>query len=248
VSRVFLVLAILTLAACSSTAPVGSASPATALAPTPTTPAVAATSVAPSELAVPCSGPCTPGRHRSVRLQPPLTYTVPTGWFSVEDGTGEYVLKFGSAETDDGLFLFREPVAHSQQPDCPGTADPKVGTSPKELVDWIASLPGLVATPPKAIAVGGLAGFGLDVRVAPSWTHACPYSQGDPVVPLIVSSSPGSDLDWGVGGTGRMRIYVLDAGAGRRVWIDVETIDGGKFDQLAERSTPVIESFAFSAP
>jgi hypothetical protein len=248
VSRVFLVLAILTLAACNSTAPRGSASPSTAAAPTLTAPGVAAKSLAPSDLDGPCSGRCTPGMHRSVLLQPPLTYTVPVGWFGVEDGTGEYALKFGGADTDDGLFLFRDPVAHSQLPDCPMTADPKVGTSPKELVDWIASLPGLVATPPKAVTVGGLAGFGLEVRVAPSWTHACPYSQGDPVVPLIVGSAPGSDLDWGVGGTGRMRIYLLDAGGGGRIWIDVETIDGGRFDQLAERSTPVIESFVFSAP
>jgi len=248
VSRVFLVLAILTLVACNSTGPRGSASPSTAAAPTLTAPSVAVTSLAPSDLAGPCSGPCTPGRHRSVRLQPSLTYTVPTGWFGVDDGPGEYDLKFGSTQTDDGLFLFRDPVAHSRLPDCPMTADPKVGTSPKELVDWIASLPGLVATPPKAVTVGGLAGFSLDVRLAPSWTHACPYSKGEPVVPLIVGGAPGSDLDWGVGGTGRMRIYVLDAGGGRRLWIDVETIDGGKFDQLAERSTPVIESFAFSAP
>jgi hypothetical protein len=119
--------------------------------------------------------------------------------------------------------------------------------SPKELTNWIASIPGLTAIPPTSVTVGGLPGFKLDVRVAPTWTHTCPYSNGQPFVPLIVSGVPGSDLDWGVGGTGRMRIYVLDAGAGRRLWIDVETIAGKDFDQLAARATPVIESFAFSA-
>ena len=216
----------------------------------PTAQPVAATSLPPSNPPSnppgPCGGPCSAGTHRSVRLQPALTYTVPEGWFGIADETQEYILKFGSAETDDGLFIFREPVAHSQQPDCADTADPTVGTSPKELTDWIASLPGLVATPPKAVTVGGLPGFTLDVRVAPTWTQTCPYSNGAPVAPLIRSTFPGSDLDWNVGGTGRMRIYVLDAGLGRRLWMDVETIDGNDFDQLAERSTPVIESFEFS--
>jgi hypothetical protein len=62
---------------------------------------------------------------------------------------------------------------------------------------------------------------------------------------LIKSGIPGSDLDWGVGGTGRMRIYVLDAGAGRRLWIDVETIAGKDFDQLDGRAAAVIDSFKF---
>jgi hypothetical protein len=226
-------------AAATSAAATGTAVPATAS---------AATSVAPSDLPSPCNGPCSAGRHRSLRLQPAVTFTVPEGWYGVEDGPGEYVLKYGSTVTNDGLFMFREPVAHSQRADCPMTADPTVGTSVKDLASWIASLPGLAATPPKAITVGGLAGFGLDVRLAASWTHACPYSDGEPNVPLIVSSFPRSDLDWGVGGKGRMRVYVLDAGAGRRLWIDVETIDGRNFDQLAARTTPVIESFGFSAP
>jgi len=179
-------------------------------------------------------------------LQPPLLFTVPDGWFAVGDDPSEYVLKFGSATTDDGLFIFRDPIAHSQRADCPEAGDPSVGTTPKELTSWIAALPGLTATPPTAVTVGGLHGFQLVVRVAPTWTHACPYSEGQPFVPLIVSGFPGSDLDWGVGGTGRMRIYVLDAGAGRRLWIDVETIAGKDFDQLDARSTPVIESFGFS--
>jgi hypothetical protein len=44
-----------------------------------------------------------------------------------------------------------------------------------------------------------------------------------------------------------MRIYVLDAGAGRRLWIDVETIAGKDFDQLDGQAAPVIDSFKFGA-
>jgi len=99
----------------------------------------------------------------------------------------------------------------------------------------------------EAVTVGGLSGFRLEVQVASSWTNACPFSDGTPIVPLIVSSFPGSDVDWEVGGTGRMRIWILDAGQGQRVWIDVETLDGRNFDQLALLSTPVLDSFSFSS-
>jgi hypothetical protein len=44
-----------------------------------------------------------------------------------------------------------------------------------------------------------------------------------------------------------MRIYVLDAGAGRRLWIDVETIAGKNFDELDQRAAPVVDSFKFGA-
>jgi hypothetical protein len=174
-----------------------------------------------------------------------LTYTVPEGWFT-GDQPDEYVLTVGSDQSTDGIFLFRDPLAHSQEPDCPMMPDRTIGTSPKELTDWIASLPGLDATTPKAVSIGGLTGFTLDVRLAPGWTHACPYSDGEPVVPLIVGSRPKNELDWGVGATG-MRIWVLDAGADRRVWIDIEAGDARTLDQMVQRATPVIESFEFSA-
>ena len=171
---------------------------------------------------------------------------MPAGWFTGDEPT-EYALTVGSDRSSDGIFLFRDPLAHSQKPDCPLTADQTIGTSAKEITDWIASLPGLKATPPEAVTVGGLPGYMLDVRLAPSWKHACPYSDGAPVVPLIVGSASNKGLDWGVGATG-MRIWVLDAGADRRIWMDVEAGDRLTLDDMLQRATPVIESFEFSAP
>lgn len=45
-----------------------------------------------------------------------------------------------------------------------------------------------------------------------------------------------------------VRIYMLGAGAGRRIWIDVEAGDRLTLEQLVSRAGPVIESFEFSAP
>ncbi len=231
--------------ACSAGGTASSASDGT-IQPTASAPASAAPSVSLIKRSQPCFGPCPAGTHRSARFLPPLTYTVPDGWVTGDQPT-EYVFKIGSDTSNDGIFLFRDPLAHSQASDCPATADRTVGTSPKELTAWIASLPGLDATTPKAVTVGGLPGYTLDIRLAPSWKHACPYSDGEPVVPLIVGSGPNNGLDWGVGATG-MRIWVLDAGADRRVWIDMEAGDRLTFDQLVQRATPVFDSFEFSAP
>jgi hypothetical protein len=257
VRRLSLGLVAFALVACGSTLPSATAAPPATAAPSTSPSAVVASastqigSPRPSAVASvdPCVGACTAGQHRSVRFQPRLAFTVPQGWFAAGDELGEYVLKFGSATTDDGLFIFRDPVAHSQRADCPdATGDPTVGTSAKQLSDWIAALPGLVVTRPSGVTVGGLHGFELTVRVASTWRHACPYSNGQPTVPLIVSGLPGSDLDWGVGGSGRMRIDLLDVPAGTPVWIDVETISGGAFDQLNSRAAPIIDSMMFAAP
>jgi len=234
--------------ACGGGAVIATASPAPSSPPQPTqtTAAVATASVAPKTVPPPCFGSCPAGTYRSRRFQPSLTYTVPAGWFT-GDQPLEYAFTVGSDGAGDGIFLFRDPVAHSQDPDCPMAADPTIGTSPKDLTHWIASLPGLKATTPKAVSLGGLPGFTLDIRLAPTWKHACPYSDGQPVVPLIVGSEAGSGPDWNAGPTG-MRIWVLDAGANRRVWIDMEAGDHLTLDQLVERATPVLESFEFSAP
>jgi hypothetical protein len=212
----------------------------------PSVPAIPTARPAASSQPRPCFGSCLAGTYRSARFQPRLTYTVPDGWFT-DDQPTEYGFTVGSGQALDGIYLFRDPLAHSQAPDCPQTADHTIGTSPKDLTDWIAALPGLKATPPKAVTVGGLPGYTLDVRVAPSWKHACPYSDGEPIVPLIVDSGPNYGLDWNVGATG-MRIWVLDAGAGGRIWIDVEAGDRLTFAEIVERATPVIESFEFAAP
>jgi hypothetical protein len=244
--RISVILALVT-AACGGGAVLSTASPVPSLPPRPTpVAAVATASLAPKIVPPPCFGSCLAGTYQSRRFQPSLTYTVPAGWFT-GDQPLEYVFTVGSDTAGDGIFLFRDPIAHSQDPDCPMAADPTIGTSPKELTDWIASLPGLKATTPKAVSLGGLPGFTLDIRLAPHWTHACPYSDGQPVVPLIVGSQPGSGPDWNVGSTG-MRIWVLDAGANRRVWIDMEAGDHLTLEQLVERAAPVVESFDFSAP
>ena len=110
---------------------------------------------------------------------------MPAGWFT-GDQQLEYDFAVGSETAIDGIFLFRDPLAHSQAPDCPMAADETVGSSPKELTDWIEALPGLTATTPTAVTVGGLPGFTLDVRVASTWTHACPYRNREGSWPVIV--------------------------------------------------------------
>src|SRR5467141_2909197 len=89
--------------------------PAATTAPTASSAAQApaATGLHPTDPPSPCSGRCSAGTHRSRRLQPSLTYTVSEGWIRVADETTEFTLKFNDARSDDGVYLFRDPVAHS---------------------------------------------------------------------------------------------------------------------------------------
>lgn len=84
----------------------------------------------------------------------------------------------------------------------------------------------------------------LDIAIEPTFTATCPFSDGKPYVGLIVSSFL-DDLHWGVQGDGRLRAWLLDAGAGRTLWIDVESIDGRSL--VIEQAQGVVDTFAFEA-
>ena len=67
------------------------------------------------------------------------------------------------------------------------------------MTDWLASAPGVAATEPVAASIGGLSGWRLDVSMDPSWTTACPFSQGRPLRGLF-TGSPGGGFHWGLEG------------------------------------------------
>jgi len=170
---------------------------------------------------------------------------VPDGWAPRDDNPSEFVL-VPTSTSDAGIYLFREPVAHLQTTDCRAARDPSVATDPRALGSWIASLSGLKATPLKTVTVGGLSGVTFDVTVAATWTHACPYSNGAPFVPMIMSAVPGSDLDWGLGAGGGMRVVILNAGGGRTLWIDFEATTLGTYNAVLKEAAPILDSFVFA--
>lgn len=188
---------------------------------------------APAGSAAPAGGTVTSGT-----FSPAVTYTLPGGWETVEDLAGFLHLRPAGSEVT-GIYLFRDPQPASQDPSCPETAEPGIGTSAKELTSWIAGLPGLVASAPAPETIGGLTGYVVDVGIREGWTASCSFANGSPTVPLLVGAA---GYRWVVVGSERLRLYVLDLPSGGTIAVDVDAFDGRLIDELIAEAAPILES------
>ena len=184
-----------------------------------------------------------PGTYASSVFQPALTFSLPGGWEKpVDDPTYLQLRPAGSELT--GIHLFRDPVAASQDPSCPATAEPGVGHTSSELVTWIRGRPGLVVGDPKLVSVGGLRGVELDLGIISGWTPSCPFANGTPTVPLFVGAN--GQYRWVVAGTERLRLDLLDIPGGGTLVVDVDAFDGALIDDLLTSAAPIVRSFRFA--
>jgi hypothetical protein len=223
VGRVSLILVAALLAGCS-----GSAGAPTGATPAPTPPPALA-----------------PGTYTSAAFQPAVTYTVPSGWRVASDSSDYFALQPVNSEVT-GIHFFGDPLAASQDPTCPTTAEPGVGTLSLELATWIRRLPGIVASSPRMVTVGGLRGVELDLALNTGWTASCPFANGVPTVPLFVGAD--GSLRWVVAGNERLRLDLLDVPGGGTVVVDVDAFDGTLFDELLAAATPIVQSLSFATP
>jgi hypothetical protein len=205
-----------------------------------------------------CIGPLEQGRYSSVFVDPfvigpqgwvprfdAVSYEVPDGWSNTADWPGFYDLKRRADPDGTGVYVVVDVVATSSAPDCPAEPDPSVGRSVDELVAWLTALPGVVASEPVPVTIGGLDGYRLDLSMDPAWTATCPFSQGQPTRPIFTDASAG-DFHWALGPGTKERNYLLNSADGRALLIDIEAQDGGTFESLVDEATGVVESMVFT--
>lgn len=202
-----------------------------------------------------CGGGATPapslppalaaGTYTSRAFQPAVTFTVPDGWFNPSDSANFFSLQ-PVANQLIGIHLFRDPLPASQDPSCPTTSEPGVGSTSVAFVTWLRSLPGLSVGPPQIVTIGGLRGTQVDVALADGWTQSCPFANGLPTVPLFVSAD--GQLRWVAVGTERLRLAFLDVPGGGTVVVDIDAFDGAYWDQLLAAAIPIVNSFDFAVP
>lgn len=202
-----------------------------------------------------CGGGATPaptqppalaaGTYTSKAFQPPVTYTLPAGWWNPSD-EGDYFELRPVASDLVGIHLFRGPRAASQEASCPTSAEPGAGMLSSQLVAWVRSLPGLSVSTPRMASVGGFAGTEIDVAIKSTWTASCPYAGGIPSVPLFVGST--STLRWTVSGSERLRLDFLDVPGGGTIVVDVDAFEGTDWDALLAAAAPIVASLSFAAP
>ena len=144
----------LVLSACAGTAGPGSVSPSAAAA----TPIPIGTDLNECSTGAPCH--CT--HDNSCRFAegtyatfgrwaflPGLTVTIPGGWYSTEQDTGEFNL-LNADYGQGGLFFWRDMVP--VDPD--GNVIAGVPSTPEALTDWFTTNPNLTVTEPESVTIG----------------------------------------------------------------------------------------------
>ncbi len=194
-------------------------------------------------------GDLAPGPHVSALFRPfggptdRFSYTVPAGWRDQYECVDCVNLEPQDDSRSSRIGIYSNLTPYSEDVACVGSG-PGDGASPRSIADWLAALPGVDATTPIPIAVGGLSGVQVDLSLTPGWIDPCSTSSHESHRSLFVTAegSPALTLDGG----GKARYILLDARNGRTLVIDVETQDATGWDTVASDAMPMVETFRFS--
>jgi hypothetical protein len=242
-------LALLASFACTSTEIQGSAPNRS-----PTSPIVR-TLAASDCLDYSCGGPLELGQYRADYFDPTIAFEIASpGWTWSYSGNFQMFAGDSSADghSPDGINFFLEPSISSQDcedaPAGPGAAEPGVGRSVSDLVEWLRAAPGLATNDPAPVTVGGLDGVRVDLQLDPAWKRKCFFSEGQPAVPLIFSGAEVGGYDWAIIPEMSMRWYILDSEDGVII-VDIEDNPGGlSRDDLYRTGGEIIDSLVFASP
>lgn len=193
-----------------------------------------------------CLGPVAAGTYTTrIFLHPVITYTVPAGWSNFEDTAGNFLLlPPGSdlAGTDAGTSDYVGIYSTVAAPNgCESGSLPGVEPTPGEITEWLAGHPALVVSRRENVDIGGLNGFSVDVELATGWTQSCSYSDGQPVVPLIIGVGR-SSLEHAVVDQGKTRLYLLDNEGGA---LAIEVYDADDDGRDLDTYSAVVEDMSF---
>lgn len=253
----------------------GVARPSSPAASTPA-PSMAPSPSAPGEIecnqlffeAIKCAGNLEPGVHTSTNFPYQVTYTVPAGWAVSWDTSKSYSLEkqadvinegsFRSTNLGPTIYVFPDPEPAIQDGSCTVATQPGIGSSPDALASWVANRPGIVASKPTSIAIGGLTGQVVDVQVASTWSRLCGTLDGHgdrqaiavPYIALVrgvgSGGGPTDRWEWGPNRPERQRYIFLAIGGGRSVAIVADATLPVDFDRLVADAAPIIQSMTFT--
>ena len=242
----------LALVGCSS-APAGStlessvASADASLLPSPT-PTATPSTCNPLEDGGPCLGLLSLGTYTTKVFTPSITYTVTDGWGNWEDLPGNFLLvppgeELAGVNGDVSDFIGIYHGVAAAAADCQEAPEPGVGSSAQALADWFSNHPGLDASEPVPVVIGGLSGLVLDVTIAADWTGSCSFAQArERLVPLIVGTGP-ARLHRILNASFTTRLYLLDLVDGNIV---IEVVDHPEVDLGLDDYAVIVESIKFA--
>jgi hypothetical protein len=223
--------------------------------PQPTPTPTASASLPPIAVIAPDSD-LAAGRYLIRTNYGPASFVLPPGWSVATLGMLDFTLAPVDARPDDGIRVFFDMHIASKDAACTEAPEPGIGTSADALVADFVGDERLLTNTPQDVAIGGLTGKLVDVRIAPTTTKRCPELADGPTVPLIVDDAatylpdhPAPTLTngpfWGVDSDDRLRLVILDRPNGGNVVFVINSATGDTFDALVVASMPVIDSFVF---
>ena len=175
------------------------------------------------------------GSQTTRSFSPGFTFTVPGGWVNTSDEAGFFGLfpdtPANQAEFGRSAGLAQEihmGLNSSPYVTCDAWED-NSGATTAEIVAAMVANEALATSEPIDVAMGGLTGKQIDVRLDPGWTETCP---GDP---------PGVDL-----GDARTRAILLDTPDRRVLVIFVGSLHSAGHEAFLAEAMPILESFEFA--
>ena len=143
-----------------------------------------------------------------------------------------------NAKTD--YIIVATSIATSRE----GCADgPSKIRTPTAFARWLQHEPGLTTTGPDPVAVGGLSGVVVDIRMRKGWTKTCPWSPGAPAAQVLWGLAPSpTGLAQGVIPQPMvMRLYLLNYRHGT-LGIEIYEVSG---DAKLAAYSAVVKTFRF---
>jgi hypothetical protein len=236
---------------------VAGCSPATSPSPSPSAPMAtampASASPAPSvEAATRASRlagmarPLSAGRYVYEDAFPHVTFEVPTDWWLAETMPRHFGIRPMDVLAEDSINTWFDMRLASTDPTCPEEPQPSVGPGAMNMAHAFKSTHGVITMGSTPIKIGGLDGVAFDLGLDPTWTKACPFTNGVPSVPLFVDDGiDGEPAFWGVSGPERIRMIVLDDRHGSNVLITIDSATGKTLDALWAAAMPVLDTYRF---
>ena len=203
-----------------------------------------------------CLGLLQPGPHTTTSFVPAFSYAVAGGWANTLDVRGEFDLTYatGGRSTypdgttfDDGIYVFRRPVAESTTSQTPEAG---VGTTANDLARWLVGHADLGASAPTPVTIGGASGYRMTLSVPAGQRTApdhCTTDHGEPrCASLFISGDPAVTYGFGLVGPEIAVVYLLDTPSGDTVMVVIDDVDGVNQPRLEAAALPIVNSLAFS--
>ena len=188
-----------------------------------------------------CTGPLAAGAHRTANLLVTTRFTVPEGWSKDLDVPGALNLLWSGAS--DSFIAVWPDWQIASQTGCSREPEPGRGRRASDLVDYLATHPGLITTVPEEVTLGGLRGYRLDARMDPEWTGGPCTNE----VQMFTHVGTIDDVGWITMPEGRQtRYWFLEAGDGHTVHVALDAASEALAATFFAAATPIVESMQFS--